>query len=83
MFKQKFRPVDTRESVLINKLAVEYRNIQALTNGQPIQDPHMAGEILEVLSVALGKRPPNKRLNRSAQRRCRWVPLSLCSSAPG
>jgi hypothetical protein len=26
---------------------------------------------------------PNNGVNRSAQRRCRWVPVALCAPAPG
>lgn len=33
VFKQRYRPVDTRDGVLIAKLALEYRNLKALTNG--------------------------------------------------
>jgi hypothetical protein len=33
IYKQRFRPTDLRENVVVNKLALEYRKIQAITNG--------------------------------------------------
>lgn len=33
VYKQRFRFPDQREAVVVNKLAVEYRRIQAITNG--------------------------------------------------
>lgn len=33
VYKQRFRFPDQREAVVVNKLAVEYRKIQAITNG--------------------------------------------------
>lgn len=33
IYKQRFRPSDLRENVVVNKLALEYRKIQAITNG--------------------------------------------------
>ena len=33
LYKQRFRFADSRESVVVNKIAVEYRKIKAITNG--------------------------------------------------
>merc|ERR1711934_1078586 len=33
LYKQKVRPIDDRESVIINKVALEYRKLRALQNG--------------------------------------------------
>lgn len=35
IYKQRFRFPDSRESVIINKLSLEYRKLKALTNGNP------------------------------------------------
>lgn len=34
IYRQRFKPQDTREAVVVNKLALEYRKIKAITNGQ-------------------------------------------------
>lgn len=33
VYKQKFKPEDARDSVILNKLRLEYENLKALTNG--------------------------------------------------
>jgi hypothetical protein len=33
IYKQKYRVPDQRESVLVNKLSLEYRQLKAITNG--------------------------------------------------
>lgn len=34
IYKQRFRLADSRESVVVNKLAIEYRRIKAIANGE-------------------------------------------------
>lgn len=34
IYKQRFRPTDNREAIVVNKLSVEYRKIQAIANGE-------------------------------------------------
>ncbi len=36
IYKQRFRVSDSRESVIVNKLALEYRKIKAISNGSDI-----------------------------------------------
>ncbi len=33
IYKQRYRVADSREAVVVNKIAVEYRRIKAITNG--------------------------------------------------
>jgi hypothetical protein len=40
IYKQRFRVEDNRESVVVNKLAVEYRQLKAITNGIEEKDLH-------------------------------------------
>jgi pre-60S factor REI1 len=34
IYRQRFRPTDNREAVVVNKLSLEYRRIKAITNGE-------------------------------------------------
>jgi len=34
IYRQRFKPTDNREAVVVNKLALEYRRIKAITNGE-------------------------------------------------
>lgn len=36
IYKQRYRLDDTREAVVVNKLALEYRRLKAITDGEPL-----------------------------------------------
>ena len=44
IYRQRFRPLDNREAVVVNKLSLEYRKIKAITNGQ-VADEYTKGRI--------------------------------------
>lgn len=45
LYKQRFRFPDSRESVVVNKIALEYRKIKAITNGTVTEDEFGRGRI--------------------------------------
>jgi hypothetical protein len=45
VYKQRFRFPDSREAVVVNKLAMEYRKIKAITNGSVDQENFTKGTI--------------------------------------
>ena len=47
VYKQRFRFPDQREAVVVNKLAVEYRKIQAITNGVIEENNLMKGGVTQ------------------------------------
>ncbi len=49
IYKQRFRPQDTREAVVVNKLSLEYRKLKALTNGNEAEifRGHLSQDVIQ------------------------------------
>lgn len=45
IYKQRYRMTDSREAVVVNKIAVEYRRIKAITNGAVDESEFAHGRI--------------------------------------
>eukprot|EP00347_Sterkiella_histriomuscorum_P017477 403349212 len=51
VYKQKFKPDDTRDSVILAKLQLEYRQLKALTNGDILKNDILAKQIKDQARV--------------------------------
>ena len=61
MYKQKFKPRDERESVIVNKLSVEYRKLKAIAEGVEIFKGKVSKEVIEQQGV-VKKRDKNQKI---------------------